>query len=183
MLDDEVCHIVFDCMAFDLDWNDAHVPGGYFESWLDNPNSCLLFTVSGVGEKSAILLYVTVLFLIPCIWQGTFFSGYWFQIVFPCLVICHIWWSYEGIWNSNCYSKLECCYSQSCHRWPVCCVQLCCGGLYRCFETALYSLVCGISDERYGCSWIYKSLVAFACVYHFCGAIHDECHYHLVTWR
>ena len=73
LIADEVCHMSFDCMAFDLDWNDAIVSGWYFESWLDNPNSCLLFTVSSIGEKSAVLLYVTVLFLIPGIWQGKFF--------------------------------------------------------------------------------------------------------------
>ena len=96
---DEVCYMSFECMAFDLDWNDAIVSGWCFESWLDNPNSCLLFTVSGVGENSAILLYVTVLFLIPEIWQTQFFSGYQFQIVLLCLVICHIWWSCEQTWN------------------------------------------------------------------------------------
>ena len=47
--------------------------------------------------------------------------------------------------------------------WPICCIQLCCGCLHSSFETAVYSLVCGISDERYGCSCIYKGLVAFAC--------------------
>ena len=99
LIADEVCHMSFNCMLFDLDWNDAIVSGWYFESWLDNPNSCLLFTVSGVSEKFAIPLYVTVPFLIPGIWQGKSFSGYQFQIVLPCLIVCHIWWSYQQIWN------------------------------------------------------------------------------------
>ena len=98
LIADEVCHMSFDCMAFDLDWNDVIVLGWYFESWLDNPYSCLLFTVYSVGEKSSVLLYVTVLFLIPGIWQGIF-SGHHFQIVFLCLVVCHIWWICEQIWN------------------------------------------------------------------------------------
>ena len=58
LIADEVCH-----MSFDLEWNDAIVSGWYFESLLGNPNGCLLFTVSGVGEKSTIFLYVTTLFL------------------------------------------------------------------------------------------------------------------------
>ena len=90
LIADEVCHMSFDCMAFDLDWNDAIMSWWYFESLPANPNSCLLLTIYSVGEKSAILLYVTVPFLIPGIWQG-YFSGYQFQIVFPCLVVCHIW--------------------------------------------------------------------------------------------
>ena len=51
-----------------LEW--CHCVWVVFESWLGNPNSCLLFTVSGIGEKSTVLLYVTVLLLIPGIWQG-----------------------------------------------------------------------------------------------------------------
>ena len=73
LIADEVCCMSFDCMTFNLDWNNAIVSGWYCEGWLDNPNSCLLFTVSGVGEKSAILLYVTVPFLFPGILQGNFF--------------------------------------------------------------------------------------------------------------
>ena len=90
LIADDVCCISIDCMAFDLDWNDAIVSGQYFDSWPDNPSSHLLFTISRVGEKSAVLPYVTVLFLIPGIWQG-FISRYQFQIVFLCLVVCHIW--------------------------------------------------------------------------------------------
>ena len=52
--------------------------GWYFESWLDNPYSCLLFTVSSISEKSAVLLDEAVLFLIPGIWQGKFF---WISIL------------------------------------------------------------------------------------------------------
>ena len=61
-----------------------------------------------------------------------------------------------------CCCELEYHHSQCCHRWPICFIQLCHGGLYRCLETAVYSLVCGTSDERYGCFCIYKSFVAFA---------------------
>ena len=71
----------------------------YFESWLSNSRSCLLFTVSSVGEKSVFLLYVTVLFLIPGIWWEIS-SEYQFQIVFPCLVVCHIWWNFGTILKS-----------------------------------------------------------------------------------
>ena len=99
LIADEICHVSFNCVTFDLDWNNAIVSGWHLESCLDNPNSCLLFTVSDDGEKSTILLYVTVLFLIPGIWQGKFFSGYEYQIVFLCMVVCCIWWSHEWTWN------------------------------------------------------------------------------------
>ena len=70
---DKMCHMSFNCVAFDFDWNDVIMSRWYFESWCDNSYSCLLFTVSSKSEKSAILLYVADLFLIPGIWQGKFF--------------------------------------------------------------------------------------------------------------
>ena len=90
LITDEICCMSFNCMGFGLDWNDTIMSPWCFESWLDNPYSFLLFTVSSVNEKSAILLYVAVLFLIPGIWEGKFFSGYQFQIVVLCLVVCNI---------------------------------------------------------------------------------------------
>ena len=87
LIADEVCHMPFDSVAFDLDWNDAIVSGWDFEGCLDNPNSWC--TVSGCNSS----------FPYPRYMMGKIFSGYQFQIVFPCLVVCCIWWSYEEIWN------------------------------------------------------------------------------------
>ena len=72
LIADKICHMSFNCVSFDVDWDDAIMSRTYFESWLDNSYSCLLFTVLSLSEKSAILLYVAVLFLILGIW-GWFF--------------------------------------------------------------------------------------------------------------
>ena len=90
LIADKTCHMPLNCVSFDVDWDDVIMSRRYLKSCLNNSYSCLLFTVSSISEKSAILLYVTVLFLMPGILQGNFFSGYQFQIVFLCLVICHI---------------------------------------------------------------------------------------------
>ena len=88
LIADEIWCTSFNCMAFDLDQNEVIMSGWYFESWLHDPYSWLLFTISSVSEKSAILLYWAVLLLIPGIWQGKFFSGYQLQMVVLCLVVC-----------------------------------------------------------------------------------------------
>ena len=80
-----------------------------------------------------------------------------------------------------CYSKVECHYSQCCHPWwPIWCIQFGCGCLYRYFEITVNSLVCELLEEGYCCSWIYKSLIVFSCMYHYCWTICDECHCNLV---
>ena len=52
-----------DCVTFDLGGYDAIMSRRYFESWFNISYCCLLFTVCSVCEKSAILLYVAILFL------------------------------------------------------------------------------------------------------------------------
>ena len=73
LITDKICCMSFNHVSFDLDWNDTIMSRCYFESWLNNSYSCLLFTVSSVSEKSSVLPYVAVLFLIQDIWQGNFF--------------------------------------------------------------------------------------------------------------
>ena len=89
MIVDEICHMPFNCVSFDLDWDDTIMSRWYFERWLDNSYCCLLFTVLSICEKSATLLYVAISFLSHA-YDREFFSGYQFQTVFLCLVASSI---------------------------------------------------------------------------------------------
>ena len=166
----------FNCMSFDLDWNDAIVSGWYFESWLDNPNSCLLFTVSSASKKS------TVLFLIPGIWQEFFF---WLSIP-GSISMSGTLWHMMKLWANlkSAILSLSAIIPNTVIGDPSAVFNFVMVALYRHFQTAVYSLVCGISDGRYGCSWIFKCLVAICLhVTVIVGHIHNECHCHLLTWR
>ena len=67
LIPDEACSMSCYCVTFDLNGYDAIMSRRYFECWFNNFYCCLLFTVPGVCEKSAILFYVAILFLIPSI--------------------------------------------------------------------------------------------------------------------
>ena len=63
-------HAVLSCdwVSFDSDWYNAIMFGRYLKHWFNNSYCCLLFAVSGVCEKSVILLYVAILLSVPSIW-------------------------------------------------------------------------------------------------------------------
>ena len=70
---DEICCMSFDCVAFYLDWYNAIMSRKFFVSWFDNFYCCLLFTVSGMCEKSAILLYIAIVSLSQALDSENFF--------------------------------------------------------------------------------------------------------------
>ena len=72
LITDEVGHMSLNCMSFDLDRYDTIVFGWYLKGWFYTSNIYLLFTVSGVGKKFTLLLYVAILFFVPGIGQGEF---------------------------------------------------------------------------------------------------------------
>ena len=90
LISDKICHMSFNCMSFDFDWDDPIMSRRYFESWHDNSYFCSSVHRFYCKWQIYCLFYVKVLFLIPGIWQGTFSSGYQFQIVSLCLVACCI---------------------------------------------------------------------------------------------
>ena len=127
-----------------FNWDDTILSRRYFESWFDNSYCCLLFTISSVSEKSTIILYVTVPFLIQGIWQGKFFLDINFKQYF-CVQQNVTYNKSVGEFKFH-SSEVEYCHSQSCHQWSICHIQLGCGCLYRCFEITINVLVCGVPD-------------------------------------
>ena len=68
-----------DWVTFDLDGYYTIMPGRYLEHWFNSSYCCLLLTVSGVCEESAIPFDVAILFLIPSIWKWKVLFVHQFQ--------------------------------------------------------------------------------------------------------
>ena len=172
---DDVCHMSCDFVTLDLDGYNAIMSRRYLESWFNNSYCCILFTVYSVCK---VIYHLFVFFSL----SQTYHSENFFCISFPNMIsvssslshIIKLWVNLKSPilrWSAVIPTAIIGDLSAMFNLVVVGCI-----GVLN--KTVIYQLICGVSDEGYGCSWIYKSLMVLSCMYCYCWTIHSA----TVTW-